>query len=330
MYLAPLNYDRFFKKVFSDPEIARKFLEDFLDAEIESIEILKDKHTITDDAAFVEFDFRCKIQNAYVIIDMQQWYKADVTQRFYLYHALNTGLQTEDLPKRRIVLDKSSKKIVRVKDYRALEPVYTLIWMVNDSLKFDSNYVSYGMTPEIVTDFVRNEKLWNRRDIAEIMEQRAEALKVMGNKAKNLDFLSLNRLVFAFQNNIVRNRKIEKYTRWFEFAEKTRNRDNCPEDFTDFTGTEPFDEMMRRLDRRVLTDDDAAYIEKEREAWKEFEEFIDEYYGEGRDEGLKEGEIRGQIITWEQLLKNPSLPGELAEQARLRLSDLKEQLKSEN
>ncbi len=66
-------------------------------------------------------------------------------------------------------------------------------------------------------------------------------------------------------------------------------------------------------------------ILKKREAWEEFEMFIDEYYGEG----LKEGEIRGQIITWEQLLKNPSLPGELAEQARLRLSDLKEQLKSE-
>ncbi len=47
MYLAPLNYDRFFKKVFSDPEISGKFLEDFHDTEIESIEILKEKHAVT-------------------------------------------------------------------------------------------------------------------------------------------------------------------------------------------------------------------------------------------------------------------------------------------
>ena len=51
MYLAPLNFDRFFKKVFSEPDIAKKFLEDFLDTEIETLTILKEKHAITDDAA---------------------------------------------------------------------------------------------------------------------------------------------------------------------------------------------------------------------------------------------------------------------------------------
>ncbi|MCP4113246.1 MAG: hypothetical protein GY749_48245, partial [Desulfobacteraceae bacterium] len=194
MYLAPLNYDRFFKKVFSDPEIARKFLEDFLDTEIESIEILKDRHSVTDDAAFVEFDFRCKIQDAYVIIDMQQWYKADVTQRFYLYHALNTGLQTEDLPKKRIVLDKTSKQIVKVKDYRALEPVYTLIWMVNDSLKFDSNYVSYGMTPENLLDIedVSGKRIISTRlrpNLTIREENTIPALEVMARFAANPKWL---------------------------------------------------------------------------------------------------------------------------------------------
>ncbi|KPA08787.1 hypothetical protein MHK_011011, partial [Candidatus Magnetomorum sp. HK-1] len=134
MYLAPLNFDRFFKKVFSDPDIAKKFLEDFLDTEIETLTILKEKHTITDDASFVEFDFRCKIKGSYIIIDMQQWYKSDVAQRFYLYHALNTGLQLETLPKRKILLDASAKQIKKVKDYRLLEPVYTIIWMVDDTL----------------------------------------------------------------------------------------------------------------------------------------------------------------------------------------------------
>ncbi len=98
MYLAPLNYDRFFKKVFSDLTIAKAFLQDFLDVEIEEITQLKDKNRVTDDAAVVEFDFRCKINGSYVIIDMQQWYKKDIVKRFYVYHTLNTVLQLEDIP----------------------------------------------------------------------------------------------------------------------------------------------------------------------------------------------------------------------------------------
>ena len=39
MYLAPLNYDRYFKKVFSDLKIAKYFLQDFFDIEIESREV---------------------------------------------------------------------------------------------------------------------------------------------------------------------------------------------------------------------------------------------------------------------------------------------------
>ncbi|MCP4352726.1 MAG: hypothetical protein GY795_45300 [Desulfobacterales bacterium] len=289
MYLAPLNYDRFFRKVFSDPEISGKFLEDFLDTKIESIEILKEKHAVTDDAAFVEFDFRCRIKDAYVVIDMQQWYKADVSQRFYLYHALNTGLQLENLPKRKIILDGPAKQIRKVKDYRSLEPVCTLIWMVDDTLKFDSDFAAYRMTPEIVTDFVTNEKLWNKPEIVRIMKQRADALKAMLNKTKSLDFLQANRLVFAFQKNIVKNRKIGKYSKWFEFAEKTRNTDNKPEDFEGFAGAEPFDEMMRRLNRTALDDDDLAYIEREKEAWEEVQRFVSEYYEEGKETGRYEG-----------------------------------------
>ncbi|MCP4346080.1 MAG: DUF4351 domain-containing protein, partial [Desulfobacterales bacterium] len=45
-------------------------------------------------------------------------------------------------------------------------------------------------------------------------------------------------------------------------------------------------------------DDDTAYIEQEREAWKEFEDFIDDYYGEG----LKDGEIKGEIKGMTKIL----------------------------
>ena len=49
MYLAPLNYDRNFKKVFSETRIAKRFLEDFFDVEISEMELLPFKHKITDD-----------------------------------------------------------------------------------------------------------------------------------------------------------------------------------------------------------------------------------------------------------------------------------------
>ncbi len=71
MYLAPLNYDRSFKKVFSDTRIAKRFLEDFFDITIDELQVLPTRHKITDNARAVEFDFRCKIGDKFIIIDMQ-------------------------------------------------------------------------------------------------------------------------------------------------------------------------------------------------------------------------------------------------------------------
>ena len=74
MYLAPLNYDRCFRKIFSDEKIAQRFLEDFLGVRITSLERLPQQHRVTDKASIIEFDYRCKVDDGYVIVDMQQWY----------------------------------------------------------------------------------------------------------------------------------------------------------------------------------------------------------------------------------------------------------------
>ncbi|ETR72802.1 MAG: hypothetical protein OMM_07325, partial [Candidatus Magnetoglobus multicellularis str. Araruama] len=203
MYLAPLNYDRFFKKIFSDDDIAKRFLEDLLETKIETIERLKSRHTITDDATYIEFDFRCKIDGAFIIIDMQQWFKADLVQRFYLYHALNTGLQLETLPKRKIVIDATTQKIKKVKDYRLLDPVFTIVWMVEDTMRFENeDYVSYLMTPELVLDFVRNEKLWKTNDIQMIMNERAQVMQSISNKYHEIAFWKKS-TGLSFSKNIV-------------------------------------------------------------------------------------------------------------------------------
>ncbi len=199
MYLAPLNYDRFFKKVFSDPEISRKFLEDFLDIEIDSLEIMGERHKVTDDAAFVEFDFRCRIRDAYIIIDMQQW-----------------------------------------------------------------------------------------------------------------------------------------YVRWFDFAERTRNEDNTSDDFGEFRGDRIFDEMMNRLDKTVLTDDDMEYIRTEKEGWDEVRRYERGHYEDGRkdgwekgwedgrEEGRKEGRKESHIEFVKKILGSGKLDmNEIADISELSIDELK-------
>ena len=110
MYAAPLNIDLFFKKVFSDITISKEFLQDFLGVVIEEIELIRVKHRLTDSAALVEFDFRCKINGRYIIIEMQQAYKMDVVKRFYVYHALSSGMQLETLPKKVSTNKKTGKR----------------------------------------------------------------------------------------------------------------------------------------------------------------------------------------------------------------------------
>jgi hypothetical protein len=295
MYLAPLNYQRFFEKVFSEERIARKFLEDFLEVEIQEFQPLKEKHRISDDASTVEFDFRCKIKDSYVIIDMQQWYKPDIVQRFFLYHTLNTALQLEDIPLKRFPIPGSGRpgKYKRIKDYRLLEPVYTLIWMVMDTLKFTMDYISYLMAPEILVDFLKDDRLWREPEIKKLLEERKRILEVVEGNTRNIDFLPKNRLIFMFQKNIVKNKALKKYERWFEFAEKTRNESNEEKDFKEYKGDEIFSEMIRRLRKDTLTDADFDYIADEKKAWEEVERlergFYEDGIKDGKQEGIKEG-----------------------------------------
>jgi hypothetical protein len=294
MYLAPLNYDRYFRRIFSDPDIAKQFLEDFLDVEIQEITLLPDRKQITNQAVPVEFDFRCKIEGMYVIIDMQQWYKLDVVKRFYLYHSLNTGLQLENLPQKPIIFRRKDGELAlrKEKNYRGLEPVFTLVWMVHDTLNFERNYVSYIMTPEAIVDFLKNEGLWRRKDIQELIKEREELLVLMNNDTKELDFLSKNRLMFAFQKNIVNDEKIQKYYRWFQFAEKTRNKENTKEDFQEFQGDALFEEIIRRL--AGVTEEDLEYIVTEEEYWGAVTGLEQHFYQGGVIDGEKKGERKGK------------------------------------
>ncbi|MBK9462428.1 MAG: hypothetical protein IPN94_24150 [Sphingobacteriales bacterium] len=262
MYLIPLNYDPFFKKVFSDVKIAKQFLEDFFDITIQSIEILPLNHKVTNNAAHVSFDFRCKINDQYVIIDMQQWYKSDIVKRFYVYHSLATVLQLENLAKKKQGnKNKKTEQLPRItEDYHQIAPVITLIWMVNDSLGFSDDYVSYSSLPDALALFIRNNTLWQSADKKMLTNERNKLLKLLDNNTKNLNFMQENKLIYAFQKNIVKNAKYTKYYEWFEFAERSLKKDNTEADFEKYNNNDVFLEMMHRLKAGTMTNEDADLI----------------------------------------------------------------------
>ncbi len=296
MYLAPLNYDRFFKKVFSELRIAKQFLEDFLGVKIQEITEFPVKHKITDAATQVEFDYRCKIDGNYVIIDMQQWYKPDIVKRFYIYHTLNSALQLENLPYKSIqVVDGKERKI---RDYSTLEPVITLVWMAEDMLDFTEDYVAYMLSPQMVADFIKDDFLWKNPDIKVLLEKRGQVLSLLDNKTKEMDFLQKNQLIYLFQKNIVKNHKLSNYFRWFEFAEKTKNDQNTKDEFALYEKDEIFGEMMHRLNKENLPPEDWTYVTSEAEMWERVLRYekgvLERGLAQGIHQGLRQGIAEGK------------------------------------
>jgi len=299
MYLAPLNYDRYFKKVFSETRIAKRFLEDFFDITIDELEILPTKHKITDNSTAVEFDFRCRIKDSYVIIDMQQWFKSDIVHRFYMYHSMNTVLQLEKMPDKSIKLSDEKKR--DIKDYDKLIPVITLIWLADDAMNFKEDFVSYTMTSETLNDFIRNKNLWKKENILDIIAEREKCLEIIDNKTRKLDFLQKNKLIYAFQPNIVKNQKYSKYLAWFELADKTRNKLNEKEWFDKYLKDDIFVEIIKRINTESFDQSEWEYIDNQAdfiEKVKRFEQvFIDEGFSEGRKLGIEEGIEKGIYET---------------------------------
>jgi hypothetical protein len=257
MYVASLNIDLLFKKVFSDPEIAKSFLQDFLGIIITELVVLGIEHKLSDDAVIVKFDYRCKIDGKYVIIEMQQQYKKDVIKRFYLYHCLDTSLQLETL--KPIVITRPNGEKYKEKDYSGVAPVLTLVWMVDDTLNFDDDFIVFTTLPERTKDFICDETLWSQ-PLETILAARAETLKILNNNTKNLDFLQKNKMICIFQGNIAKNMRDEPYGKWFELAKKSKNPNNKKSDFDELKKNKVMAEVIRRLEKKKLEPVEFKYV----------------------------------------------------------------------
>ena len=303
MYLAPLNYDRFFKKIFNDNDIAKAFLEDFFDVKIQEIKKLDEHYRLTDKSRVVEFDYRCKIADKYVIIDMQQWYKQDIIQRFYLYHCLNTSLQLQDLDLKRIYRDKEGKER-KEKDYRKLCPAITIVWLVDDSLGTDNNTITSYMQPEELDRFINENDLWANGSLKELKEKRKEILTILNNKTKDLNFLGKNKLTFALQKNIVRNiekkKELPKYANWFALAEKTKDEKNIKKDFVEFEVENSFKDRYIKVKQIIckdaLTKEEMSYILDEKKHQEEIQRGIDTFVEQGEKKAKAEFEKEKETL----------------------------------
>jgi len=105
--------------------------------------------------------------------------------------------------------------------------------------------------------------------------------------------LQKNKLIYAFQPNIVKNQKYSKYLDWFELAEKTQNKLNEKNWFDKYLKDEIFAEIIKRINTEKFEQADWDYINNQSdfiEKVKRFEQvFIDEGFELGMEKGIEKG-----------------------------------------
>jgi hypothetical protein len=174
-----------------------------------------------------------------------------------LSHCLGTALQLETLAPK--VITKLGGKTYTEKNYGDLEPVITLVWMVDDTLNFKEDFIAFTTLPEAAKDFITNDDLW-RQPLDVISQNREKILKILNNNTKDLDFFSKNRLIYAFQKNIIANNLLTQYFKWFDVAYKSRNINNSEKDFSQYNDDNIMAEVIKRLERDRLSTEEYKFI----------------------------------------------------------------------
>lgn len=120
--------------------------------------------------------------------------------------------------------------------------------------------------------------------IKTLLEERTRILEKLDNKTKNLDFIQTNRLIFAFQRNIVRHQQMKRYIRWFDLAAKTKRPDNKAEDFEAFEHDDDFNPIYQRIKKRLIQEnlkaEEKQYITDEASKQTKIQRTIDGYVDE--------------------------------------------------
>ena len=76
----------------------------------------------------------------------------------------------------------------------------------------------------------------------------------------DLDFFAQNRLIYAFQRNIIANKRMTKYFKWFSLAHKSRDANNKEEDFSQFDDDDVMVEVIKRIRKDKLEPEEYKFI----------------------------------------------------------------------
>ena len=112
-------------------------------------------------------------------------------------------------------------------------------------------------------------RIWQKASLEELQKNRNFLLELGRNDTKGLSFLQQNQLIFAFQRNILKNKKNKKYVRWFDFAKKSMNKRNQKVDFVPKLRDEKDDifkkiiQLLKKEDMNPIELNLAEEIEKE-------------------------------------------------------------------
>ena len=116
-----------------------------------------------------------------------------------------------------------------------------------------------------------------------------------------------NKLIYAFQKNIVKNTKHEKYYEWFEFAERSLKKNNQESDFDKYRKDEVFMEIMRRLQSGNVTNNDFDLID----AYEQLSDTTAELEQEKQRAEQEKQRAEQERLLSAKTMKNDGMPIEL-------------------
>lgn len=165
---------------------------------------------------------------------------------------------------------------------------------------FKEDFVSFSLLPDDLMKFIQAASFWENNNSEASAKERKRILDILSNKTKQIDFLSKNKLVYIFQKNIVKNQSNSKYFAWFEFAEKTKDENNVKDDFEKYETDKIFKEIMKRINKEVLQEEDFQYITDYAQFREEFRVHEESVYKNAWREGKEIGREEGKEIGREE------------------------------
>ncbi len=236
-----MNNDFFFLKVFQDITIAKKFLEDYYQKEIAQLKLIglgTNENYFTINNTNTSHRYYCAFEHETIVVEIQQWHKQK-KEKDRLIDYISSGLRI--LPG--IGPFSSSRK-----------SDYLIIWSTDDDFEIEEKSTSYNCLPSIITDFILDNELFERKDKDEIIARHNKVKEELENLSSKIKSIQNERFVFLYQKNIVNKpqedadqNKCKKYAQWFEFAELSQKENNTKEDFAKFADDEIFSEIIKIL-----------------------------------------------------------------------------------